>query len=105
MKIALIDASPKKKGSISGYLLRELCLYTGERNECLWVGLHGGRVGEREQAMLAEADAWVIAAGLYVDGLPSHLLSVLEDLRPLAGRKPSGPLSQLASPTKMRLSR
>ncbi len=88
MRIALIDASPKKKGSVSGYLLRELAPYTDKRSESAWVGLHTDALGERERLLLSEAEVWVFSVGLYVDGLPSHLLRLLEELHPLMREKP-----------------
>jgi len=90
MRIALINGSPKKKESVSGFLLEELKgKFSGEA-EVLEIGLHDAEVSEEVFEKLAGAEAWVFACPLYVDGLPGHLLSCLSQLekRPVQGTKP-----------------
>lgn len=77
MKIALICGSPKKKQSASGALLTDL---QGFLHEAVEIFLHKDSVPEESLEMLRQADVWVIACPLYVDGIPSHLLSCLMQL-------------------------
>lgn len=77
MKIALICDSPKKKQSASGALLTDL---QGFFPEAVEIFLHTDSVSEASLEKLRQADVWVIACPLYVDGIPSHLLSCLMQL-------------------------
>lgn len=87
MKIALINGSPKIKGSASGALLEDLKCIISENAEFLEVGLHKAAVPEDMVNKLTASDAWVIACPLYFDGIPGHLLSCLMQLEKAA---PSG---------------
>lgn len=79
MKIALIDASPKAKGSTSGILLEDLrhCLSGREGMETVNAALHSPQMQEETWKKLECADVWIFACPLYVDCLPGHLLSCL----------------------------
>ncbi len=88
MTAALIDASPKRKGSTSSILLgklRELCP-PGIRTE--ETALHTSDVPAGVKETLQSAGVWVIACPLYVDSVPSHLLSCLMELEPLGPEHP-----------------
>jgi multimeric flavodoxin WrbA len=80
MKAALINGSPKAKGSNSEYLLAELKkLITNDYetevfhiNQCL----HSQEALES----IYTCDVLVVAFPLYVDGVPSHMLHFLEKM-------------------------
>ncbi|HHV32443.1 MAG TPA: hypothetical protein GXX74_08605 [Clostridiales bacterium] len=80
MKIALINGSPKVKISASVVLLEEL--KSLRSSDCLVE--YGFHTSFLPQAMnleeLAQQDAAVFAFPLYVDGIPSHLVSCLLQL-------------------------
>lgn len=80
MKIAMINGSPKSKSSASGELLKELqnCITNGAviKEFCF-------RKPVVEVAVISElqgCDVWVFAFPLYVDGVPSQLLSCLSQI-------------------------
>ena len=83
MKIALICGSPRGQKSVSSGLLADLGLYLKDRAEVLPVALNGTEVSEETLQLLAGADVWVVAAPLYFDALPGHLLYCLQQLEPL----------------------
>ncbi len=76
MKIALIDGSPKINNSASSILLEELKYFFAQgKVELIEMGLHTLVVSEEIVKQLKRADIWIFALPLYVDGIPSHLLS------------------------------
>ncbi|MGX8709778.1 MAG: hypothetical protein ACQGTM_05955 [bacterium] len=80
MKIALINGSPKFKGSASGVILDELKGYfDGDViTECLF---HAAVLPTQSQLeSFGQQDALVFAFPLYVDGIPSHLLRCLVEM-------------------------
>ena len=88
MTAALIDASPKRKGSTSSILLgklRKLCPPEIRTEEA---ALHTSDVPAGVKETLQSAGVWVIACPLYVDSVPSHLLSCLMELEPLGPEHP-----------------
>lgn len=80
MKIALINASPKPAFSGSGNLLEELKKDFRKDADITSYELHRKYISEFTVKELLDMDAWVIFCPLYVDGLPSHLLSCLMQL-------------------------
>lgn len=80
MKIALIDGSPKVNNSTSGILLKSLESALLKRAEVVEAVLHTASVSKEALDKLRDADIWVIACPLYVDGIPAHLLSCLVQL-------------------------
>lgn len=80
MKIAMINGSPKSKNSASGELLRELmaCLTTDVtfKEFCF----NTPKIGNEIIDELNLCDVFVFAYPLYVDGIPSHLLSCLRQI-------------------------
>lgn len=80
MKLALINGSPKSHGSASGALLTDLRSYVKEKTEVTEIGLHKSVISEKVLEQLKNAQVWVISCPLYVDGIPSHLLSCLIQL-------------------------
>lgn len=85
MKIALIDGSPKIKGSVSGMLAEDLKSYLSSQAEISEFGMHKPVIPEDMQEELKEMDAWVFFCPLYVDGIPAHLLSCLVRLEKTCG--------------------
>lgn len=83
MKIAYINGSPKKGASNSGFLLEKL-----EKNmegiipsvEPSHLRFDKGEVTDEVCEQLFQTDIWLIAFPLYVDGVPSHFLHVMEAL-------------------------
>ncbi len=80
MKIALINGSPKRKGSASGVLLADLKRRLAGEGELTEISLHTGTVPAEARQAMENAGAWVFAYPLYVDGVPGHLLSCLVEL-------------------------
>lgn len=80
MKIALLNGSPKPKESASKTLLNDLKTFFSAETECMELALHSKNLPEKELELLFQTDAWVFSFPLYVDGIPSHLLSVLCEL-------------------------
>ncbi len=85
MKIALICASPKHSKSASRVLLGGFA----ERLSCETetVELHSATLSEEQLETLSRCDAWVFSFPLYIDALPSHLLSSLCQLGQRLGGK------------------
>ncbi len=77
MRVLILNASPKKKGSASKFFSTVLkCFLPGcERRTC---ALRGPMDYEACLEELAWADAVVISAPLYVDGAPGHVMEFLE---------------------------
>ena len=88
MRIALISGSPKINNSASGALLADLKGYLGADAEILEFGFHSRAVAKEVIDELTEADAWVFAYPLYVDGIPGHLLSCLIQLEEAGIKNP-----------------
>lgn len=81
MRIALINGSPKAKENASGWLLEYVKAQFGQDAEATTVHFRRAMAPTEEQlAELTQADAWLFAFPLYVDGIPGHLLSVLRML-------------------------
>jgi multimeric flavodoxin WrbA len=81
MKIAMINGSPKSKDSTSGQILKELktCL----NNDVTYTDYQFNKPQPSEDALftLNDFDVLVFAFPLYVDGIPSHLLSCLKKIQ------------------------
>lgn len=80
MRVALINGSPKVNKSASQVLLGDLEFYLSEKVEVLEIGLHTTNISEEMLEKFINTDAWVFACPLYVDGIPGHLLSCLNQL-------------------------
>lgn len=80
MTVALINASPKAKGSASGILLDDMKACLGGRVDVEEICFRTGKITEDMIAKLQKADTWVVAFPLYIDSLPSHLISCLKQL-------------------------
>lgn len=80
MKAGMINGSPKVKNSASEVLIKDLL-------SCLHPDIHTHEfkickpsISPQEVAVIRELNAIVFVFPLYVDGIPSHLLSVMCDL-------------------------
>lgn len=87
MKITLINGSPKVKDSASGLILNELKIFLNnsedeaERN--ISISEYNFRKNKLDSAVIEEvvtSDILVFIFPLYIDGVPSHLLSCLVQL-------------------------
>lgn len=85
MNIALINASPKPKNekSSSGLLLRVVRGFLPEDADVEELHFRQMTLPDGAPEALEHADVWVFAAPLYVDGLPSHLVSCLSKISDL----------------------
>lgn len=80
MKIAFINGSPKVKDSASGLILEDLKKFINDPSRISEYYFRKTFISEDEMNSLSECDALVFAFPLYVDGIPSHLLSCLIQL-------------------------
>ena len=78
MKTVLINASPKKKMSVSSYFLSLQKVFT--RGKVTKENLRNPGDHQRILEALSDADAVVFGLPLYVDGIPSHVLRFLKRL-------------------------
>ena len=77
MKAALINASPKRRGSASAILLEALADCLPADTQLVSCPLHTGVPEDGTARQLADCDALVFACPLYVDALPAHMLAAL----------------------------
>lgn len=82
MKIALICGSPKGKESASHALLQGVQARLPADTTCAAFYFSTPQVPQTAATELSTFDAVVFAYPLYVDGVPAHLLSCLEQLEP-----------------------
>jgi multimeric flavodoxin WrbA len=77
-KVALINGSPKPKSSASKLMLEALWERIGSSSDCAVVN---AAKQERDEIISAitGSDALVFIFPLYVDGIPSHLLKILDE--------------------------
>lgn len=87
MTVALINASPKVKGSASGILLNDLKNCLGNKVDVEEICLRTTKITTEIIEKLKKADTWVVAFPLYVDSLPGHLLSCLKQLEKMTWKR------------------
>ncbi len=80
MIITLINASPKRKDSSSGKLLGLLKSNFTNNVDVSEICFLDKNVSAEQKLLLNRSDVIVFAAPLYVDGLPGHLLSCLQQI-------------------------
>lgn len=80
MRIAMINASPKSSNSASAELLKDLKACMKKDHIYSDITFHNSDVSDAAISNLNVCDAWVFAFPLYVDGVPSHLLSCLQQI-------------------------
>lgn len=78
MKTVFINGSPKKKLSVSSYLLGIVRLLV--RGEVIKEQIRNRSDYGRVLENIKDADAVVFALPLYVDGVPSHMLAFLKEM-------------------------
>lgn len=79
MKIAMINGSPKTGVNNSQYFSDETEKLLSPA-EVVGVRINCPRTSSQEKELLTSCDALVFCFPLYVDAIPSHLLSVLVEL-------------------------
>ena len=84
MRTAFINASPKFKESASATLLERAKTFIKD-SEIVEIGIHKPEMDAEDIEALLSSDAWIFAFPLYIDGIPSHLLSCLEQLEKALG--------------------
>lgn len=89
MTVALINASPKMKGSTSGILLNDLKECLGGKVDIEEICLRTNKITSDIMEKLKKADTWVVAFPLYVDSLPSHLIACLKQLEKMTWKHES----------------
>lgn len=80
MLTVLVNGSPKGGISGSGCVLDEVKKHL-KGTECADINLRKGTVSPEDTEILKKADSIIIAFPLYVDGVPSHLLRCMEQIR------------------------
>lgn len=77
MKIALINGSPRLGKSNSGFLLNALESLIHQEHKIFHYQTNHPPLPQEQVQALCQMDVLVFAFPLYVDGIPSHLLSLL----------------------------
>ena len=85
LKTVFINLTPKKKNSMSGYLLGTTKLFT--KGESVTISYRGGADDKKILSELENAQNLVFVTPLYVDGLPSHVLELLQRLENLVPKE------------------
>ncbi len=80
MNIALINGSPKKNESASSFLLCDLKGLFPAEHSVKELSFNTPFISENDVKELSGCPVWVFAFPLYVDGIPSHLLSCLKQI-------------------------
>lgn len=89
MKTVYINGSPKKKGSVSVHLLNVVRCFAGGKAVPETLRHKGDH--QRILESLRDADAVVFGFPLYVDGVPSHVLSFLKEMEVFCREKGIAP--------------
>lgn len=77
MKVALINCSPKFRGSATEIILRDIKALLGFNSLSINLHINTDFITDEMINELYSCDEWVFGYPLYVDGLPSHMLSCL----------------------------
>lgn len=85
MKVLILNGSPKKKGSTSGFLGRMAGLLLAGC-DIRYASLRLKSEYPAILRQLEEIDALILAAPLYVDGIPSHVLEFLQQAEEFCGK-------------------
>lgn len=88
MKITLINGSPKHSGSSSGVILKELAAVLDE-HELTEISMRKPELTEEIKTGIMDSSCLVFAFPLYVDSIPSHLMSALQQLEKIFQKMPS----------------
>lgn len=80
MKIAIINGSPKVKDSNTQYLLGEIKNIIENNNEVLEFNIKKNSLSQDQLENIYTCDVLIFGFPLYVDSIPSHMLSCLSDI-------------------------
>jgi len=80
MKVLLLNGSPKSSSSVSETIIDELRKKLGDNNEYNVIRAMGLDKSELLE-YIRETDILVVCFPLYVDGIPSHLLRLLYEIK------------------------
>ncbi len=83
MKTVLLSGSPKKRLSVSGFLLKAAALFFGGEKLFVTIPTAPSRYGPILDEM-KDADNLLFAMPLYVDAVPGHVLSFMQALETFA---------------------
>lgn len=81
MLTVMINGSPKAGLSASGCILEEMKNHFPKGREFYDMSFRKGTLSETDMEAIKRADSIVIAFPLYVDGVPSHVLRCMEEIR------------------------
>ena len=98
MKISMINGSPKVNTSCSGLLLEQIKKDILEQRKDVFspedfniYRMNINPLGDADIAEIVKSDIIVVAFPLYVDGIPSHMLSALYQLEEAFVKIPDAP--------------
>jgi multimeric flavodoxin WrbA len=77
VKITIVNGSPKKKGSGSGIIIQECLDKIGSTADCT---VFETANQDNTPSAFTGCDALVFVFPLYVDGIPSHLLRLMDEM-------------------------
>jgi hypothetical protein len=80
MRIVLLNGSAKTGVNNTGYFFMELEKFIGTEHAVIPVRAGAPVLAEEDLEKISGCDALVVAFSLFVNGIPAHLLSVLEKL-------------------------
>lgn len=88
MKVALINGSPRAKGSASGCVLQEIKPLLPPKSQIMEYSFRKPQLDSNVPEQLAQCDILLIAFPLYVDGIPSQLLNCLYQMETFFRARP-----------------
>ncbi len=86
MNVLILNASPKRKGGASR-CFSELLKFLLLGCKITTADIHGQADYSKALSLLGEADAVVVSAPLYVDGIPAHMLPFLQEAEQICRQK------------------
>ncbi len=87
MHLVFLNASPKAGTGVSGVLLNRFCRINPGLSPAAALHFAGQPVSAFDRELLAPCDTLLVASPLYLDALPGHFLSVLEQLQGVLPQK------------------
>lgn len=96
MITALVNGSPKVKNSASGCVLQELKSLLLADHEIIECHFKSAEISNHDLEQITNCNTLVFAFPLYVDGIPSHLLSCLYQMETFLKTKPTKKISVYA---------
>lgn len=80
MKIAIINGSPKAKGSTSSFLIKKMEPMISSENTLVHYNISKKPLTEEQYKELCQMDTLLFAFPLYIDAIPAHLFRMLVTL-------------------------